>query len=54
MRYAVNWLWKLNLQTNKVSGDFILIDKSGENPARSRRCNGEQIQLCHWETGKAG
>lgn len=30
---------------------FILIDKSGENPARSRRCNGEQIQLCHWEGG---
>lgn len=28
---------------------FILIDKLGENPARSCRCNGEQIQLCHWE-----
>lgn len=30
------------------------IEKSGERPARCRHCNAEQIQICHWETGKAG
>ena len=29
-----------------------LIGKTGEKPARSRHCNAEQIQKCHWETGK--
>ena len=31
-----------------------LIGKTGEMPARSRHCNAEQLQICHWETGKAG
>lgn len=52
LQYIV--IWYLQLNTDKTGARQGLIGKTGEMPARSRHCNAEQLQICHWETGKAG